>query len=327
LIITVYPFSYNSKTSEIKYYKNFEFDIDYIQSSVSITEVQLDEEYDFGELVEAEVTLENNGTSDINILLTGEIQSYLNVGSIDSLQLQTLTLRPGKTGTTFSFNTSDLPAGHLTLNIMAKDSGGKYLDSTNIRFKVGISEAQIIDFSAEPEIYKIGHNVKIEMDYENIGATKLDGVVQIIIRDGDNEISKEFSQNFTGLEPEDDNIFIANWSTEGISRGTYYITSYVIYDGKCTASSTIEVRDLATALRDIIKYIRGLNLPWGIENSLISKLENAAMAIERGQYTATLNILNAYINELDAIKGKKITSTHAEILIIKVECVIDNMGG
>ncbi len=327
LIITVYPFSYNSKTTEVKFYKNFEFDIDYIQTSVSITEVQLNEEYDFSEMVEAEVTLENNWTNDINILLTGEIHLYLNDELIGSAQLQTLTLRPGKTATTVSFNTSDLPAGLHTLRIIVKDNSGQHLDSATRRFKVGFSKVQVMDLTAEPEIFKIGHNVKIEMDYENTGSVNLDGVVQIIIRNGDSEITQEFSQNFTRLAPTESNMFMVNWSTVGVARGTYFITSYVIYDGKYTASAVIEVRDLATALRDIIEYIISLNLPRGIENSLISKLENAAMAIERGQYTTTLNILNAFINELDAIKGKKITYAHAEILVYKVENVIDNMGG
>ncbi len=327
LIITVYPFLYNTKTSEVRYYKNFQFGIDFILSSVSITEVHLPGEFDFGEVAEAEVELENSGNINTNVILSAVIESYQDSRIIDGLQLQTLTLRPGNATTTFSFDTSGLPAGYHKLTINIEDASGQLLDTANVRFKVGVSDVQISEFSVIPQIYKIGHNVKIEMSYRNTGSVNIDGTVNIVIKNEAGGIIMEYYENISGLTPAAESIFEAVWSTVGIDQGRYYITGYVVYDSKYAVSPTIKVMDFATALRDIIEYIKSLELPRGIENSLASKLENAASAIERGQYMPTLKKLKAFLNELAAINGKKITSAHAEILALKVETVIDNMGG
>ena len=152
LVITVYPLKYNSKTSEIRYFKDFEFDIDYTQTTININEVLLNEEYDFGEVAEAEITLENSGTSDKVVLLSGEIMSYLDGNRVAGTQLQALTLRPDETATTISFNTNGLSAGYHSLQVMVEDNTGAQLDFTKVRFKVGKSEVQVTDLSAVPEL-------------------------------------------------------------------------------------------------------------------------------------------------------------------------------
>lgn len=53
----------------------------------------------------------------------------------------------------------------------------------------------------------------------------------------------------------------------------------------------------------------------GIANSLISKLENALKALENGNYKTFTNILNAFINNVEAQSGKKIDEDYADTLI------------
>jgi len=59
-----------------------------------------------------------------------------------------------------------------------------------------------------------------------------------------------------------------------------------------------------------------------IENSLISKIENAVKSLEKQNTTAALNKLQAFINEVKAQKGKKISDDTAELLIQYAEHVI-----
>ena len=67
-------------------------------------------------------------------------------------------------------------------------------------------------------------------------------------------------------------------------------------------------------INDIIEDIEDMGLPKGIENSLISKLENTIKSIEKGQYTDAVNKLKAFIHQVDALKGKKLTETQADKL-------------
>ncbi len=52
----------------------------------------------------------------------------------------------------------------------------------------------------------------------------------------------------------------------------------------------------------------------GIQNSLISKLENATRDLESGNYAAAKNVLEAYQNEVAAQRGKHITAEGYEFL-------------
>jgi hypothetical protein len=65
----------------------------------------------------------------------------------------------------------------------------------------------------------------------------------------------------------------------------------------------------------LMDMVRALGLDHGIENSLLAKLGNALDAMERGNYHAAENMLNAFINEVQAQSGKKINASDADVLI------------
>jgi hypothetical protein len=58
-----------------------------------------------------------------------------------------------------------------------------------------------------------------------------------------------------------------------------------------------------------------LELPKGTENSLTSKLQNAIQSLENEQQNAAINKLNAFINEVKAQRGKKLTNGQATSLV------------
>lgn len=61
--------------------------------------------------------------------------------------------------------------------------------------------------------------------------------------------------------------------------------------------------------------IQSLGLHHGIENSLILKAENACRKFSEGNIKAAMNILNAFINEIESQKGNKISEDDANMLI------------
>lgn len=71
------------------------------------------------------------------------------------------------------------------------------------------------------------------------------------------------------------------------------------------------IPDISGAVEDINSNIDNK----GIANSLISKLNNALDALERGNINTYTNILNAFINQVEAQSGKKIDLEYAATLI------------
>ena len=66
---------------------------------------------------------------------------------------------------------------------------------------------------------------------------------------------------------------------------------------------------------DLADLVRSLGPHPGIENSLVKKADNACAKFNEGNIQAAMNILNAFINEVQAQKGKKISEENADMLI------------
>jgi hypothetical protein len=77
----------------------------------------------------------------------------------------------------------------------------------------------------------------------------------------------------------------------------------------------------------LIENIKTLSLPKGTENSLTSKLQNAIQSLDNGQQNAAVNKLNAFINEVQAQRNKKLTNEQASTLITEAQRIINAIQG
>ena len=66
----------------------------------------------------------------------------------------------------------------------------------------------------------------------------------------------------------------------------------------------ITVKAPAETVQDLITKVHGLGLPPDIEKGLIDKLTTARMKITQKQYTPARNTVNAFINQVNAQRGK-----------------------
>ena len=89
----------------------------------------------------------------------------------------------------------------------------------------------------------------------------------------------------------------------------------------------------AQAIQNLIGLVNGMNLPSGLANSLTSKLSNAIKSLDKGQITAAINQLNAFINEVSAkscgatctvpTQSKPLTGAQASQLIAAAQQIIN----
>lgn len=113
--------------------------------------------------------------------------------------------------------------------------------------------------------------------------------------------------------------------TVTVTFGTW-IWSYTPYGpgtAIVTAPTLTYVLMAADGIRDLISYVKAMGLKHGIENSLTSKLENAIKSIEKGQNTAAVGMLRAFMNQVEALKGKKMAVEQANYLVEQAQAIMD----
>jgi hypothetical protein len=115
--------------------------------------------------------------------------------------------------------------------------------------------------------------------------------------------------------------------TLALGDHTLTVTATDYAGNSATASVTFTV--IATIQSTIADTQRAYDEGWidnhGILNSLLRKLNNAQAALDLGDVEEAIDLLGAYINELEAQSGKHITAEAAALLIADAQWVIDHL--
>jgi hypothetical protein len=86
----------------------------------------------------------------------------------------------------------------------------------------------------------------------------------------------------------------------------------------CALTPTIA--SLATCVEHATS--QGIITSQGVANSLLAKLDAAQTALDRGQTSAAINNLQAFIHEVQAQAGKHIDAMHAQHMVMHAQLVI-----
>lgn len=87
----------------------------------------------------------------------------------------------------------------------------------------------------------------------------------------------------------------------------------------------LEALNVESAFEDLDDTIVDLELSQGTENSLTSKLDNALKSLEKDNDGAAINQLKAFINQVEAKRGKELSDEEADYLIATAETIIDEI--
>jgi hypothetical protein len=105
------------------------------------------------------------------------------------------------------------------------------------------------------------------------------------------------------------------------SAGTFTV-SVTVDDGAGAATDTLvaQVTSVEDSIGGLIEEVQGLIGPpgplnGGQANGLISKLESALAQLARGNVATVINQLEAFVNQVEAQAGKKISQEDADALI------------
>jgi len=161
LVITLYPFYYNPETTEVKFYRNYHFDIDYILSSTMITAMYADKDvYKLGDKVAVDMWLKNSGEAQ-DVVVSTVIKQYSSDETIDSLPLRTLKDLVGDASLTVEWDSGGTEPGNYCVEVDLTDSSGNLLD--NKRVAISLVEELI---EGEPLSWDINEDGRV--DYRDL---------------------------------------------------------------------------------------------------------------------------------------------------------------
>jgi len=90
-----------------------------------------------------------------------------------------------------------------------------------------------------------------------------------------------------------------------------------------TASATLTVNSLQEAIEDLIALVISMDLNKGLTKALTTKLYEAIDYLNSGDNAGAVDALNAFINHVEAQRGKKLTNEQADQLIAETQHIID----
>ncbi len=171
LVVKMYPFYYNSRTTDVKFYQGYEFDINYTHSNVSLQDIATDKQvYSQGDGVNISLTLNNEGVTG-NVTVESAIKQYSRGEIIDGLELASLRDLRGKALFTTQWNNTSLEPGYYYVESVIKDSEGNVLDREAEDFE--LTNATVT--AEEPSVISVG-NISLNKDQTSTTQVVLDQV-------------------------------------------------------------------------------------------------------------------------------------------------------
>jgi hypothetical protein len=93
-----------------------------------------------------------------------------------------------------------------------------------------------------------------------------------------------------------------------------------------SAAFLVTVKGAGDQLTDLINLVNGLGLPHGSTNSLVTKLEHARDAFAAGKTNPACQTLSAFVNEVEAKRGRQLTNAQADQFVDDAERIGAVMG-
>ena len=241
----MFPFHYQPQTTMIEWFRRFTFDIDVIRTGVVIDELELtDGAYALGGPVTGTAWLDNIGRP-LDVVAAVSVRNAASGRAIDGLDLRVLHNLQGPSSYAFEWDSSGLPSGQYAMVVEVKDTDGNLLDSRWEEFGLGLADAEIVNFSAAPELFRPGEAVTVSLRVANSGGITLSGTALVEVQTADGMTTTEvFRHSVSNLAPSAARSFQDVWDTTGTTEGDYRVIGYFKYEGGATDIETVQLTTL-----------------------------------------------------------------------------------
>ena len=245
LLIIMYPFYYNSLTTDVKFYRNYTFEINYTKSTVEIAALTTDRDaYQQGDDVLVYLWLNNSGNAQ-DVIVEALVKRCGSGEIASGLLLQSLKDFAGHASFSPQWDSSGIEPGYYFVEVTLKDTSGNVLDRRTEMFRLGISSGEITSFTTTPEYFDIGDDININMTFNNTGTANITGTAITKIKNSTGYVTEEFRHSVTCLLPSESISFSDTWNTSGAEESSYNIIGYVLFDSTTAEPVSVTVNTQA----------------------------------------------------------------------------------
>ena len=231
LLLVIYPLYFDPATTNVRYYKEWIFNVETINSDVIIESFQIDnDQYGLGEPVTATVTLNNSGSAQ-NVIASVIVRDLRGV-EVAGLPLQTLHNLQGAAAYDILWDSSSIPAGVYLFEISLRNEQGQELHKQRAEFTLGIVRAESV--SLQTGGYPSdGSGVPLMLTVHNTGDTPIiSGTLHLRVENkATGAVLATFSQDVPQFQPDGMVELNVVWDDSDIPEGDYQAVGYLRYGG------------------------------------------------------------------------------------------------
>ncbi|MEO0005430.1 MAG: PKD domain-containing protein [candidate division WOR-3 bacterium] len=235
LVLSVYPLQFNSEPGELVFHGEYQFRVKYIKTGITIVGASADKiAYETGERVKFALKL-NNSAAPKEIVIRPMVNGPVAI----EIPEHRARIAGGDTTLVIEWDTKSAPSGDYTIQLLITDEKGNSVGKSETMVRLGIPTGGMIEFIAEPNIIRIGQDVRLTLKFQNTGSIPLSGeAVFRIFKNG--SVINELTSPFAALAPNSTTTLTQTWKTDKAEKGVnYYVTAFVRYDGNTTPAQQI----------------------------------------------------------------------------------------
>lgn len=253
LLVSVYPFYYNRKTTEYKYVQHYKLNVVFIPSLIRIKSFA--PEKDSFELTDpiifsAEFSYQDNKPANLIATLLITDSDKKAVDSIQMLDLEGMEAENIKTKLEW-LNTKKL-TGSFYAKLEIRDYDGNLLDFKQTSLRIGRPNVVLTDFTVSSKQIKPGDTIQLFLKMQNKGPVNVNGRLLIKIEDNE-KVIKRFEKEFKDVKPNDVVTIQESWKTAELVKGQKYTLFGTAYFESESSESMSLV--LSTNTPPIAKFI------------------------------------------------------------------------
>lgn len=242
LIVTVYPFYYDSAAHNVVFYQDYTFDIETVTATTQIEALTLSETaYRPGQTAVFELLIGNTGEPQ-DVIVAAEVRSVVSNTTVAGFPLRSLKSLSDTVSLAFEWDTTGVTPGRYDVWVGLYTGDGVLLDSDARDFRVGVISAELTALTATPETFEqAGQPIALSLVVSNTGSTPLNGTAYFIIQDAAGAEVATLSQSITGLAAGQALQIDKTWNPPAVE--SYRIVGYVAYNSTATEARVVTIGD------------------------------------------------------------------------------------
>jgi hypothetical protein len=225
LVVLVYPFRYEPKTTRVRFFKEYGLDVSYIKTDARIRGLDLGGvAFEPGAEVKATVLVDNPAPGMAAALAIHRAFDDRLVKELPAVKLD-------RDSEVVSWRAGTTPPGQYVMVAQLKDAAGNVLDREKTAFRIGSPAGEVTDFTVEPQHFKPGDTLRLVLQFKNTGNCEIEGEYAFRVMTADSLV-REFTEPLAALKPGRAATARKSLATAGLGRGAvYYAIGFVQYDG------------------------------------------------------------------------------------------------